>query len=73
MADVFVSYAKEDRNRIVPLVQALETAGFEVWWDRQIDAGKSFNKALNGVMRLRAWTSQARASARSDTAADALV
>ena len=46
MADVFISYATEDRNRIEPLVQALEAAGFSVWWDRQIDAGKSFDRTI---------------------------
>jgi len=46
MADVFISYAAEDRNRIEPLVQVLETAGFSVWWDRQIDAGRSFDRVI---------------------------
>jgi pimeloyl-ACP methyl ester carboxylesterase len=44
--DVFISYAAEDRTRIEPLVQALEAAGLSVWWDRQIDAGTSFDRTI---------------------------
>lgn len=48
--DVFVSYATEDRSRVKPLIQALETAGFSVWWDRQIDAGKSFDRTIEEAL-----------------------
>lgn len=44
--DIFVSYAAEERDRVEPLIQALQTAGFAVWWDRQIDAGKSFDRTI---------------------------
>jgi len=44
--DTFVSYAAEDRGRVEPLVRALESAGFSVWWDRQIEAGKSFDRTI---------------------------
>lgn len=44
--DVFVSYTAEDRTRVESLVEALETAGLSVWWDRQIDAGKSFDRTI---------------------------
>lgn len=46
MADVFLSYASEDRDRVKPLTDALEAAGFSVWWDRQIEAGKSFDRTI---------------------------
>ncbi|MCZ6871640.1 MAG: TIR domain-containing protein [Gammaproteobacteria bacterium] len=36
MADIFLSYASEDRERVRPLVAALETGGFSVWWDSDI-------------------------------------
>lgn len=42
MADVFVSYAREDQARIEPLVKALEGAGLSVWWDRHIPGGADF-------------------------------
>ena len=38
MSDVFVSYKAEDRARVAPLVQALESSGLSVWWDTQIAA-----------------------------------
>ena len=46
MADIFISYVHSDRERVKPLVDALETVGFSVWWDRQIDAGAEFSKDI---------------------------
>jgi TolB-like protein len=43
LAQVFVSYDSDDRERIVPLVEALQRADLSVWWDRRIDAGASFD------------------------------
>jgi formylglycine-generating enzyme required for sulfatase activity len=36
MADVFLSYKKEDRPRVGPIVNAIEAAGFSVWWDDRL-------------------------------------
>src|SRR4030095_4225067 len=41
MSDIFLSYYTEDRDRILPLVQALEKAGWSVFWDRKIRLGTS--------------------------------
>jgi tetratricopeptide (TPR) repeat protein len=46
MIDVFISYASEDRERVRPLVEALERSGWEVWWDRQIGAGSAFDREI---------------------------
>jgi TolB-like protein len=46
MSDVFVSYKAEDRARIAPLVDALESDGFSVWWDTQIAAGAEWRKDI---------------------------
>jgi pimeloyl-ACP methyl ester carboxylesterase len=46
MADVFLSYASEDRGRVEPLADALEAAGFSVWWDRRIEPGSSFDREI---------------------------
>ncbi|GEM_PF-1296307 len=32
---VFISYAKEDSNRVLPIAQALESSGIKVWLDRE--------------------------------------
>ena len=36
MADIFISYAHEDRSRIERLAATLEAEGLSVWWDRHI-------------------------------------
>lgn len=46
MVDIFVSYASEDRERVRPLVEALEQSGWQVWWDRQIGAGNTFDREI---------------------------
>jgi hypothetical protein len=46
MADVFLSYAREDREAALRLAQALEARGWSVWWDREIIAGESFDQAI---------------------------
>ena len=46
MADIFVSYAAEDRERVRPLVTALESQGYSVWWDGRIGIGNSFDRVI---------------------------
>ena len=46
MADIFISYARPDRDRIASLSAALEQAGWTVWWDRHIDGGSAFARAI---------------------------
>ena len=46
MADVFVSYAAEDRERVAPLISLLEREGWSVWWDRDLHAGPSFSAII---------------------------
>lgn len=43
MADIFLSYARQDRARIARLADRLEAAGHSLWWDRQIDGGSEFS------------------------------
>lgn len=42
MADVFLSYAREDLERVKALVAALEAAGLAVWYDQTLRAGADF-------------------------------
>lgn len=42
MADIFLSYASEDRERVRPLVKTLEELGLSIWWDRSIVPGTQF-------------------------------
>jgi hypothetical protein len=46
MADIFLSYASEDRELIKPLVKVLETQGFSVWWDRAISSGSRWDDVI---------------------------
>jgi hypothetical protein len=46
MADIFLSYASEDRELIKPLVEVLETQGFSVWWDRAIASGSRWDDVI---------------------------
>jgi adenylate cyclase len=46
MADIFVSYAAEDRARIEPLIEALKSEGWSIWWDRELLAGPRFAETI---------------------------
>ena len=46
MADIFISYARPDRAKVERLGEFLETAGYSVWWDRQIEGGEDFYAAI---------------------------
>ena len=46
MADIFVSYAREDRARDESIVRALGSKGWSIWWDRSIHVGKTFSREI---------------------------
>ena len=46
MADIFISYAREDETRIKELVRALEEQGWSIFWDRRIPSGKSWESYI---------------------------
>jgi hypothetical protein len=46
MADIFISYASEDRQRAEKLAKRLEEQGWSVWWDRSIRAGQYFDVVI---------------------------
>ena len=51
MADIFISYANEDRESAAQLARTLETAGWRVWWDRRIPAGRTWRAVLEDALR----------------------
>jgi tetratricopeptide (TPR) repeat protein len=51
MADVFISYASEDRDRVRPLAQALQSRGFNVWWDRALSAGQDYAQTIERELK----------------------
>lgn len=50
MIDVFVSYKSDDRDRVRPIVEALEGAGWEVWWDKHVEAGRAFDREIENAI-----------------------
>ena len=46
MADVFVSYASEDRQRVEALVRIIEDIGLTVWWDRHLLSGDEWDQVI---------------------------
>lgn len=49
MADIFISYANEDRERAGQLAALLESVG-TVWWDRRIPAGRTWRALLEQAL-----------------------
>jgi adenylate cyclase len=46
MADIFISYARHDKAFVAPLVAALESEGWSVWWDPEIMPGQEFDDRI---------------------------
>lgn len=68
MASIFLSYSRDDEERVGPLAAALERAGHDVWWDRQIAGGEEFSGAIEQALEsaqvvVVAWTAAAVKSA----------
>jgi hypothetical protein len=47
MAEIFVSYAREERHKVEPFVTLLTQQGWDVWWDREIGPGVNFEKKID--------------------------
>lgn len=46
LTDVFVSYKRENQERIEPLVRALQNQGLSLWWDVEIHAGARWRQTI---------------------------
>ncbi len=67
MAQVFISYSRDDRPRIEKLAEALTASGHSVWWDRHIRGGAAFAKDIEQQLHkadaiVVAWSSSANES-----------
>jgi hypothetical protein len=51
MSDLFLSYAREDRETAERLARALEGEGWSVWWDRELVAGERFSRVIEEELR----------------------
>ena len=46
MADIFISYSKPDRDKVVMLATYLESEGWTVWWDKNLSAGELYRDEI---------------------------
>lgn len=51
MADLFISYAREDSARASAIASALEADGFSVFWDSEIPAGQTWADFIETKLR----------------------
>ena len=50
MANIFLSYDRDDEARARPIAKQLELAGHSVWWDRQIKGGGEFSAEIEAAL-----------------------
>ena len=46
MSDIFISYKREDQVEARALAEALEAAGWSVWWDPRLRYGEHFDEVI---------------------------
>lgn len=51
MADIFLSYASTDRAKAGTLAALLQSAGWSVWWDRDLVGGDEWEPAIESELR----------------------
>ncbi|MEX0963771.1 MAG: TIR domain-containing protein [Pseudohongiellaceae bacterium] len=50
MAKLFISYSKEDRERVRKIAEALESKGLSVFWDRSIPTGLTWRSHIGKAL-----------------------
>src|SRR5580704_7965754 len=50
MSDIFISYARDDRERVEPLAIALSRWGWTIFWDQQIPPARSWAEVLGAEL-----------------------
>ncbi|SDI00835.1 toll/interleukin-1 receptor domain-containing protein [Nitrosomonas sp. Nm132] len=50
MSDIFISYARADKERAELLAEVFSRQGWSVWWDREISPGKSFDETIETAL-----------------------
>ena len=51
MADVFISYAREDAEAARRFADAFRAAGCSVWWDDELRSGEVFDESIERALR----------------------
>src|SRR5262249_20638906 len=75
MADVFISYCREDRPLTEALARELEQSGYTVWWDTDLLPYQSFREAIDRELDsasavIIVWTKRSAASLWVQSEAD---
>jgi hypothetical protein len=47
---IFLSYSRADQKAALPVIAALEAAGFSVWWDGLLEGGERFAKTTEAAL-----------------------
>jgi hypothetical protein len=48
--DVFISYSREDKERVLPLVAVLEDRQLTVWFDADLEVGETFDEQIHAQL-----------------------
>ena len=64
---IFLSYARADQKRALPIISMLEACGYSVWWDGLLEPGERFSRTTEDALeRARAvvvlWSKTSTAS-----------
>jgi hypothetical protein len=67
MSDIFISYARDDRDKAARLADILTRRGWSLWWDNDIPAGKTWADVIQSALDearcvIVLWSSASRAS-----------
>ncbi|MBL9071009.1 MAG: YARHG domain-containing protein [Sphingopyxis sp.] len=46
MADVFISYSRDNKARVAQIAQAVSAAGYAVWWDAELPPHRSYGDVI---------------------------
>jgi hypothetical protein len=49
VADIFISYSKADRDKVVMLAAYLEAEGWTTWWDTNLAVGTQYRMRTSGM------------------------
>lgn len=50
MSDIFISYKRDEQGVARTLANALETFGWDVWWDPDLQAGEDFEDTIEAAL-----------------------
>lgn len=50
VAQIFLSYAHQNRAAVAKIAEGLEMQGFSVWWDQRLRAGDDFGADIEGAL-----------------------